>query len=195
MNNVEELLKLLIPAFFLVLWALNQLLNKDTNAPGAPGRAGAAPVARPGGLPPAPRPMERAREAPAPSRPASKPTAGPGRDNDIIILPPDNVRPSKGRRAGRSRSGADGQPAGTAQPFGSAERGAANRPLVETAASGSPSSSPPSLPLGTLHIGVPSPLTSNQIRSTLGSIDRIREAFVLSELLSPPVSRRSRRRL
>jgi hypothetical protein len=186
MNNVEELLKLLIPAFFLVLWALNQLLNKESNAPQAPGRPGGLGP-RPG-VPPTPRPaMERPREVPVPPRPQTTPA---GRDDEIVILRSETVRPpapGNVRRGQRARPGRGVGRQGAAPAARTGYEGKAEtRSLIEMR----PTQGPVETPQETLRIGVPSPISADDLRSRMRSLDRVREAILLNEILQPPVSLR-----
>jgi hypothetical protein len=188
---MDDLLKLLFPAFFLVLWALNQLLNKEGTPQPQPRPGGLGP--RPGGaLPPAPRPAERPRTAAAgPARPAPARVGPPGRDDDIVILRSESVRPAPGARTNRGRAARAGKPKAAAEVV---PRQTDGRSLTTVAPSVAPSAAAAPASQGTLLIGVPARLTGQDIRRALGSLDRVREAILINEVLQPPVSRRGPRR-
>jgi hypothetical protein len=58
-NKFEVLAKLIVPAFFLIVWALNQILSKET--PATPAR-GNRPVGPPGGRTPQQKPRPKQTE-------------------------------------------------------------------------------------------------------------------------------------
>lgn len=97
---MDELLKLVIPAIFLIVWAVGQLLNREAAKPPRPPRPRAA-----GGLPPRPDLAPRPREAPRlpeptmrwgdqeeskppsiPARPLLEPRRTVGDPDEIVIL-------------------------------------------------------------------------------------------------------------
>ncbi len=215
-NNIEGLFKLLVPAIFLILWALNQIFNKEgTPARSRPGTGG--PLGpRPGGLPPAPRPLDRSiatgRE---PSRPSTPPPGGSrARDDEIVIIQSETTRPLTSPRPTNGASGArratsrtrSGRPPASRPP---ADSSPVNRSKPPSSASlfevpPSPATSmgitvPPSTTgrpgentnLSTpLLIGVDPPITASSIAESLKRRATIREAILINELLNPPLSLR-----
>jgi hypothetical protein len=226
--ELEILLKMVVPLVLLAIWALTSLLNREARP--MPPRMGQGLGPRPGGLPPSPRPLERAVVTPArePS-PRWQPTPGamspaarrpPGRpDEEILIIrsettPSRQASPSPQARPGgslrkASRGRAAGSPARRIEPTPVKPLATApglglitpvNRPLevapltvsqpaltAEEAASstGATSANPK----------VVADRRSIDLRRALGSRDRVREAFVLNELLQPPLALRRPRRI
>jgi hypothetical protein len=133
-RDVDELLKLVIPAVFLIVWALGQLLNREQPQPRP------RPVPRgEGGLPPrpdlAPRPRERSpvpqptmrwgdaeeqRERSEPERPIPEPRRTPSPAEEIVILGtevgPPRPTPIRPAARGSSRPRPDPGPRRTRRP-------------------------------------------------------------------------------
>jgi hypothetical protein len=203
MNNLDPLLRLLVPLIiFLVISALNQIFNKETGAAAAKGQ-GLGP--RPGGLPPAPRPGERAGVG-DPNLLRYGPSGSSRRNEfeDIIVLRPEPTRPSARsapqRRQGRGKSAAPAAPK-AAESAASRSLGTnvtqkidtsqIMRPLAELEPITSRSAASESSRLGTS--ASPGPLDLPNLaglRQTLTSPSKIREAFLLNEILQPPLSLR-----
>lgn len=177
MNNpqLEALAKLILPAlFFVIAWALNQVLSRD--AAQLPG--GMRPPRPPGGLPPAPMPGDRAgreviwQEAPPPI-PRREPMAGP----DEIIIIGTETRPARTGpvvpvRRRRSRSNQ------------AAARPAPVPPAPRPEASPTPAAARVPLPVRA------APVNLARLRASLASPERLREAFMLQEILGRPVALR-----
>lgn len=215
-NNAEALLKLLVPAIFFLIWAINQVVNRETPTP--PQRNGNPLGPRPGGLPPAPRPVERSRPQPssyrdvtyeqAPSYPARTATSTKT-DQDFLIIRDDgravpaspagrSSAPPEGRRQPKTRGNRPGGSEPGSQrarrqgngPQANRESSAVSRapiarPAITPQDSSAPSSTEPAQPPRSDL----SPLAA-RLRQSLSSPDRIREAWLLNELLGPPVSQR-----
>jgi hypothetical protein len=233
MNNKFEILaKLIVPAFFLIVWALNQILSKET--PATPAR-GNRPVGPPGGRPapakPKPKPNEedRAFAAADPKSGAwvsasdsrgNKPVVLAG-DDEVLILGSETVRrlpPAKPRtqssRGNRSKS--ERRPPSPADAEKQAQRlgGNISQSVRQTLSSTSVDmkSISQSQPLTSLAVDVrgisgASAMVSStastagsagpiaevfDLHGALHSRTRIREAFLLNELLQAPVSLRGR---
>lgn len=211
-GNMEILFKLFFPAIVLIAWALNQVLNKETVA--TPNR-GQPLGPRPGGLPPAPRPLER-KVANSPYGPGrSTSSSAPGRtslDDEIIIIRAENVRPASNaparpqarRTAGRAKSPQAAPARRPAEPPAPELLGGkiatsvaqtvslAGRPLNDLGASSIVAASSPAG--ASLTMGQPINLNSANLLSTLKDPIRVREAFLLNELLQAPVAKRTRPR-
>jgi hypothetical protein len=190
-NN--ELFKLIVPAVLLLVWALNQLFNKEVNPPINRG-TGLGP--RPGGLPPAPRSMDRGTG---------------GNADDVLVIRPETIRaqPRPGtsvaaRRQARAKPAAPA-PAKRPEPAPSRTLGAPlsqgvaqtiDRPLdvrpLAQATSAQSESAKVTAPIGPATVPNPALLG---LRAALGSPARLRETFVLNELLQPPLALRGRRRV
>ena len=212
---MNEWMKLLVPLLLLAFWGLKQVLERET----PPANRGAGP--RPGG----PRPpeglaaRERPRDAglqwsgPPPRRPG--PGSGPGivvrgqpaGDDEIIILRPDSVLPQ--RLAGRQSLGRKPQrpskPGLTPRGAEPSKPGPLGGQISQTVDQtlGLQSGMGPVDQRGAQHSSVrsqvsanptPSP-TADALSKALRSPERIREAFLLNELLQPPLALRKRRRV
>ncbi len=197
-NNVDALFKLLVPAIFLVLWALNQLFNKENQA--QPGRPGSSLGPRPGS-PNAPRPAPGSTrpEIADPKNPYAANRSAPpaGKDDEIVILRSETVRPPAGssRRNARSRTSRTSQ-----SPNGVRSGRSSSEPRRESTGTRSqsvpiPISPSQSTPSGSpLLIGVAAPLSAADVQGSMSDRERIREAILINELLQPPLALRRRRR-
>jgi hypothetical protein len=231
MNKFELLAKLIVPAFFLIVWALNQIFNKET--PATPAR-GNRPVGPPGGRPPAPKPPPKRNEedrafatadpksgawtSPSDSR-ASKPVVLAG-DDEVIILSSDTVRrppPAKPRtqssppanrpRQSRRNKGGDGEK--TPQRLGGNISQSVRQTITQTpldmksitqtqplnlSADLRGDQASPSMLSSTASIaGSAGPMAEVfDLKGALGSRARLREAFLLNELIQPPLALRNR---
>lgn len=199
--NLSDLLKLLIPAVFLIIWALNQLLGKEEVT--APPRG--QPIGpRPGGLPPAPRPPSSQVSAlgrpassvgtpPAnPSRPLAA-TASPrtspvgfGEPDEIFVIRGDQdpaPRPNAGAGSGSTRRSARARSSKRAPEPATPKRLTAALPTSLNLAPTDQvlSAQPPSVERSTSETTVALAL-NDLIRSPA----RLREALILNEILGPP---------
>ncbi len=200
-NNPEALLKLVVPAIFFILWAVNQLFNKEKAA----ARGAVSPIfgPRPGGLPPAPRPGERGRPQSPPYRDVTyeqapalgrRPNPGSGRQADDLLVIRDERRPTPAQsakprgarpqapptnpaRSGRGSSQAGRNPAGAGKA----------PPAPPAYVSVTPTALMSDLPS---KISDQGPMPFTQLRDSLTNPQRVREAFLLNELIQPPVSMR-----
>jgi hypothetical protein len=202
-NDLEILIKLIIPAIVLIGWAINQVSNREAPAPPRRPFPPGPPPPPGGGLPPAPMPGERAgpreviwTEAPPPP-PRRELPAGP---DEILILgtetrPVKPPPPSPGRPSVSPRSRSPRRPRAAQPP-----RPELSRPRPGLA--GDLARGPDTLPAAPEPPAARSPdrltapaLDPAQLRAAIASPARIREAIVLNELLQPPLSvRRARRR-
>jgi hypothetical protein len=173
-NQLEILAKLIIPALFLLAWALNQVLNKEAPAP----PAGPLPRRPPGGLPPAPMPGQRPApreviwQETAPPPPRREPMAGP----DEIIILGSETRPARPApvvpvRRRRPRSAPPAPP----KPEPPKPTLATDRPAAPIIPPPSPATVDPALAA---------------IRQALTSPARLRQAFLLREILDRPLTLR-----
>ena len=99
MNKFEVFAKLIVPAFFLIVWALNQIFNKET--PATPAR-GNRPVGPPGGRPAVPPKRSEEDRAFAAADPKSDVWTSPSDprnksvnlagDDEVLILSSETVR-------------------------------------------------------------------------------------------------------
>jgi len=236
-NNFEILAKLIVPAFFLIVWALNQILNKE--APATPAR-GSRPVGPPGGRPPTPAPAsppKRKQNAEERAFATADPKSGAwvsspdargnppivlAGDDEVIILGSETVRrppPAKPRTQSSARAGGakpNRRPPKAAEAEKPPQRLGGNiSQSVRQTISQAPldmMSITQSQPLTNLAVDVrgingASSMVSSaasaagsagpiaevfDLQGALYSRARIREAFLLNELLQPPLSLRGR---
>jgi hypothetical protein len=203
MNN--ELMKLVIPGIILLVWAVTQLFNKENAPPPSP--RGPSPGPRPGGLPPAPRPLERTAAGEPTLRfgPSSAPRPAPAPRGDEVLVIREPTRPAPvARRPVRPRAV---PPAPPKRPEPAPARSLTTsvsqslprdietslkiQPLTSTATAASESTKV------TAAVGpgtAPSALQLD-LRQTLADRNRVREAFILNELLQPPLALRPSRRI
>lgn len=222
-NNVDILIRLIIPALFLLAWALNQVLNKE--APPQPQR-GPNPDPFRNRLPPAQRPpgtlLERLeRTAPPPPKPA--PPLRPGQE---MVIVESESRPS--------RPSAGSAPAGSSSSSSTSRTNRRNRNPRRPASGGGSASASSSTPkrgesgdrsrssafanlapgltdspvnaTGGMMSATPSPIEDldprdlapnparDALQQAIASPDRIRQAILINEILQPPVALRGRPR-
>lgn len=213
MNNNELLIRLIIPALFLLAWALNQVMNKDARP--EPPQRGPLPDPFRNRLPPAQRPaggtfVERfERTAPPPPRPS--PMMRPGEEIVIVetetrpLRPPSaaTATPTPSRPGRRNRNPRRPQPA--TPPSGTAAKKGepARQSTLSNLATGL-TGAPVNVPVGGINgmspgIADADPRLFNQspaldeLRDAIASPDRIRQAILLNEILQPPLALRGRR--
>ena len=208
MNWEQLILKAIVPISFVAIWALTALFNRE--AKGLP--------ARPPGGPPqgGPRPVDPTlRWGP----PAAAPSPGVRRvamgDDDILIIPNDPMRPARPapsqprqgavvRRPLRGR--AANQPPKKPEPAPSRPKLAGvsqnvNQSLATpsgltslttivpmTTETGSDLANAPSAPSVTSAV-----VSVSTLRPLMADPIRLREAFIVNELLQPPIALRGRR--
>jgi hypothetical protein len=219
-NNIELLIRLIIPALFLVAWALNQALNKE--APPPPPARGPLPDPFRNRLPPAQRPpgtlIERLERTAPPPRPAT-PSLRPGQEIVIVESETRSLRPQAGPasqaqqqqsqrnpRRNNNRQPRRNQGAGPLTP----ERGKADqrdRPRTGGAPNLTPglTDAPVGAPGGISATASaaedhePRQLTPNPaldlLRTALADPDQVRRAILVNEIFQPPVVLRGRRQL
>ncbi len=197
MNDVETLIKIIIPAILLIFWALSNVFNREGKQAAAKERA-AAMANRPTAYQP-PRPPQR-RAAPPP--PATR-YASPNEEVMIIRAepnrPPGRPGPPAKRNAPRGRTGLATQarrvetpaPVRNKELLGGNVAADMNRslelhPLTQTMASAGSTNSKAS----TASVDALSATNAPALFLSLQDPVRIREAFVLNEILRPPLSRR-----
>lgn len=203
--------KLAVPLLILAFWGLRQIFERES----PPANRGPAPGPGPGG----PRPIDnlaardRARDpslrwsGPPPGRTSTGPTVRgqAASDDEIIIIRSDSILPQnslpgrqgQGRRPQRPKSNAPGRvnepirPAplggqisqtvgqliGQQQGLGPVDQKASLHSSARSQVSASPTPSP----------------TSDALARALRSPERLREAFLLNELLQPPLALRGRK--
>ena len=211
-NNFESMMRLVIPGIFLLIWAVNQLFNKELN-PGA--NRLPAPGPRQGGLPPAPRPMDRSAP-PQPRDPTMRfgtqaTTERRGNDEVLVIrsepIRPQatpQARPGAPRPAARPRQAAAparkpdtvasrSQMTGVSQSVsqsiklvGDVGQLTVAQSLAVDAGASAATAQDPSLAGSAALDG---------LRRVLANPTRLREAWMLSEILKPPVALRGRPRI
>jgi hypothetical protein len=196
-----------------IVWALVQILTKE--APPTPNR-GQSLGPRPGGLPPAPRPPVREpapRWTPPVAQPASAGSRLANASDDVIILSAETLRtplpvtPRPAGAAARARPARKTKPTtpaapGRPEPARKLLGGGVTQSLSQTLEKPGPllpmaiGMSPLSIAPETVRAPEttsPTPTSTLDVRAALMSPSRLREAFVLNELLKPPVALRSRR--
>ena len=218
-NNFDAIWRLVVPGILLLIWAVNQLFNKELN-PGA--NRLPAPGPRPNGLPPAPRPMERLVTPQQPPQMEPQPRHDPTmrfgaqttterRGNDEVLFiraepqrsptrpgpprpAPRQVRPkppappAKRPDTVASRS----QMVGVSQSVNQSiklvgdvgQMTVAQSLAVDQGASAAVARDP----------GMGEPAALDALRRSLADPTRLREAWIISELLKPPVALRGRTR-
>jgi len=189
---VNDWQKLIVPLIFLAFWGLKQVFEREPQRqPGRPAGFGPRPDA------PAQRVGAGAGAGQAPRDPAvrwSGPAAPPSRrDDDVIVIRPESILPDTRPGANRRR----------AQPRPPAQRIEPDRPRP-IAQGITPLISQPLRGLGTISLAkqadvivtttASAALAAPAVAQALRSPERIREAFILNEVLQPPVSLRRIRR-
>ena len=203
-GELEVLIKLIIPAILLIFWALSNLFNRESAAQ-AKGQSPLGP--RPPGYPGA-RPPERARPPSQPPRPGPS-----GREDDVMIIRAEPNRPGRAANPQQRRNpgrGRNPQQAQGRKPDAVAARPREQlggrissdvsqslaqqmdiRPLSESTPA-TVNEMSPSVP--TMAAGTTPPSTIFDLRTALATQGRIREAFLLNEVLQPPMALRNRGR-
>ncbi len=211
-NNVELLIRLIIPALFVVAWALNQVLSKEARP--APPPRGPVPDPFRNRLPPARRPADDPflgkfeRLAPPPPRPS--PTLNPGQEFVIVEsetrsarAPSTAAAPPTPSRAGR-RNRNPRRPASSASTSGSASTkgGQPDRNRqgaianLATGLTDAPVAGVSANPLGRTDLdpraSVSIPML-DVLRDVMATPGQVRQAILLNEILQPPIALRGRR--
>lgn len=198
--------RLIIPGALFLIWVVNQLLNKELKPTPNPAERPGGVGPGPGGPPPAPRTSPRDPRDPA-MRFSNAPTARQGAvrsaaDDEIIVIraeppgfparPPGSgavKRPARQKSAPAKPPESPSRPltSGVSQKLGSALD---HHSLVEE-----PTSLLLSMPpaVSTDPGTMPSP-TVVELSKILGSQQAVREAFLINELLQPPLSMRRNHR-
>lgn len=192
-NNLEFLIKAVIPALVMIVWAISQVMNREAPQP-PPGRGGPWPNRPPGGLPPARMPGEGAgpreviwQEGPPPP-PRREPAAGP---DEILILgtetrPVRPAPPGPPRRTRRPRPAQAGAPRPEpARPKSSSLVGDRSAATSLKSAPGTPEPSPAT--------AAPRDAVAPRaagFREALADPARLRDALVLGEVLGTPLALR-----
>ncbi|MDB5351400.1 MAG: hypothetical protein JWN86_2647 [Planctomycetota bacterium] len=211
-NDFEILVKLIIPAILLIFWALSNLFNRENTS--AQSKSTGAPAGpRPGGFP-APRPSERDRQIGSQAANPVRYVTPVGNDEVLIIRsetsrPPARPNPQPRRNQGRSRGPQNPQnrrivdpPVPKREQVGGRLSTDVNqtisntmdlRSLTQSMAAASASTS-----IGTQTVassvaeGIQPTMSALDLRQNLTDPLRIRQAFLLNELLQPPVALRGR---
>ncbi len=202
-QNFEIALKLIIPAILLIFWALSNLFNRQQNSMQQARDRNSGLGPRPGNFTP---PRERMTGNPSfqPPRPQPK-------SDDIIIIRSETNRPpvrttAPRRQQGRQRPAATRRPEPPPPPpkeqLGGRIQSDVNhnlakpfdvRPLNEQIAN-TVTKVDAEAPVGaTMGVTITPVASALELFAALASKGRIREAFILNEILQPPVSQRRRR--
>lgn len=200
-NPIDHLIQYLVPLSFLAIWAITSLLNRETKP---------TPARRPISRTPTPRPGDPTlRWGPQGSRPASGLSSSLGREDDIVILDADDqrlIRPSRTRplqqsstrRTARAKP-APRKPTPTGPTLVSGVNQGVNQQLatsidlaplggiVQGLAAAPAARVTPATPAA-----APSDIPGVKIAAALTDPTRVREAFLLTEILGPPVALRPR---
>ena len=209
MNKWDPLIRAIVPLTFVAIWALTALFNRESK--GFPSKA-------PGSTPFGPRPGEPAMRwaPPAASQPPGVRRVPIG-DNDILIIQNDPARPVRQgqarpsqaagpRRSAKTKSVAppvkkvepiSGRPklAGVSQnvnqqlatPVGLTPLSAI---VPMTTSTGSDLANAPSAPSKTSAV-----VTASTLTTLMADPIRLREAFIVNELLQPPLALRGKKGL
>ena len=207
--RIENLLPFLVPLTFIALWAITSIFNRDAQP--LPSRPVRPPG--PGFDPRTQRPLFRPGLAPnsLPPEAATRPVALP-RGADMVLLDLKTSNPVKEgeaglRRASKARKRGGAKPSKKEIPTSSGMSRSLGESIGETVGAGQ-SLSPLSLPPSPLLEQNSSSLSTFEaasvstskgpsareidIRSLLRSRSRLQEAWILSEVLLPPLSLRKR---
>jgi hypothetical protein len=211
--DADVILKLLLPALFFAAWALNQIVNRESQ-----GQARRAADSDPSGFdrsnPLGPRPVPPDRAGVVPNRPRVANATAPGpevraREDEILIIQSETLRPRM-QGSPKSRKQANRGKA----PGGSPRRGESDtkrvisnhlasdvtrgieqtlqvRPLFDPAtslSSGGSISSEANAPV--LGIGVILAPSLAEVRANLTDPRKIRQAVIVNEILRPPLALR-----
>ncbi len=217
--RIDQLYQFLVPLVFLAIWAITHVLNKDAQAlpPRTGGRpAGAKPSYEPFTKSDDDRRADASRREGRPPSPRPRSTAIPPEEGIVILEQTSSGRPGRPaspstRRTPRGRAA----PAAPAKKKEVSPRHTFGAPLSSSPLTGSTVTHPTSLAPLSLEAAttiaqttsvetsrIESPRTRpverkavsiEEIHELLRSPARVGEAFILSELLSAPVSMRGRR--
>ncbi len=202
-NNWDQLLRLIVPLSFLAIWALTSLFNRETKP---------MPTARSTGPTPpfGPRPADPTlRWSPTSVQQNAGLRRVPVGDDDILVIPSDASRqarpgqPGGPRRPGRAKPVASPAPLKKIEPVSGRPRLAGvtqnvNQHLTRATLDMLPlTAMPPTATSTTLGLSTsPSALARNSVpwvsalATSLSDPVRLREAFVVNEILQPPLALR-----
>lgn len=185
MGKFEDLLKLGVPIFFLIVWAINQVLNKEGQQPAKP----RSPTPNGGGSWP-PRDLREFREAQRRAAEASlgrpRPASGTGRDDGIVILEVDNRAPRPGGRqaaSGRGRRPAR-RPSSNKESAGA--RIEATRPPVSTEAKTLLTDQATVTTRATSIDSAAAETWLRGVRDRMATPESLRQAIIMNMILKPP---------
>ena len=196
MQNADVLIKVVIPVVLLIFWGLSSVFNREKNEKASKERAS--------GFAPRPTLYQTPKTAAPTSRPSSP------KDEVMVIRAEPGRTPSRQpqkRNAGRGRGNAG--PPGRRPPESTPDRSremlgsnvsadvnqSLNRPLELRSLTETMALSPSASATASISSqSSPTTAATIDLRAALMNPIRIREAFVLNEILQPPVSRRGRRR-
>lgn len=187
-NNADVFMKLIVPGILLLLWALFQMFNRENNELLGRGQGGNP-------LGPRPRPLpgefgvDPERPGFAPDESAARVTIiDPRTGRPLAIVVPQEARGAEARRPAKPRTR-------NRRENERSERAATTRAHASSAGLESPLLS--QTPLGKGEVAKPAAHESASLISTdaalkigeaLSTPSRIREAFVLAQVLGPPVA-------
>ncbi len=210
MRDAAVLIQYIIPAIVLIFWALSNLFNREQTE--AQARNSGNPLDPRLGAYPPPRPTERDRATAA--APPPRYASAPGNDEILIIRsetrPPARTNSQPRRNPGRPRPPQNPSYRRTAEaPLKQREQiggrlatdvnqTLANtldmRPLEQSIAatlSAATSIETQTAPVAVAE-GIQPTMSAQELRANLTDPRRIRQAFLLNELLQPPVALRAR---
>ncbi len=207
MNKWDPLIRAIVPLTFVAIWALTALFNRESKG---------FPARQPGSTPPmGPRPGEPSmRWAPPASSQSGVVRRVPIGDNDILIIQNDPARPVRPGQ-GRPTQGTSGRRSSKTKPtpppakkvdaisarpkLGGVSQNVNQQlarpidltPLTTIApmatATGSDLANAPSAPSKTSAV-----VTASTLTRLMADPFRLREAFIVNELLQPPLALRGR---
>lgn len=198
MQNADVIIKVVIPMMILIFWAISGVVNREKCQKAARERATSYGQRL--------SPYQQARPPQRPAPPPPTPRYVPPAQDDVLVIRGEPSRPpsrqpqpqkrNNRQRSGSGRRGQEPSPSRNRDLVGGNLAADVNqsltkpleiRPLAETMAM-SPSAS------GTAATVVDAPTTAvaDRFRGVLTDPARIREAFILNEILQPPVSLRKR---
>jgi len=218
MNNWDALIRLIVPLSFMAIWALTSLFNRESRV--KPGTRPTPLRPNPGPMtgPRSGEPTLRWNTPMAPNRSTNPPGRTPirvGGDDGIVILSSENMRNER-ETGGRTVLGLGGKRPTKGKPVVPPRKAEPSPPRSKLAGVSQnvnqhltntnleltplmampPGSAMPSLGLSSLPTATPDmigaiPRTATAI--ALNDPKKLREALLLNEILSPPVSMRNRR--
>ena len=215
MRDVEVLIRFIIPAILLIFWALSNLFNREKAE--TPAKTGGSPLGpRPGSYPPA-RPIERERLSGSPTMTPPRYAPPSSATDEILIIraetnrPPSRLNPQPRRNPVRPRPPQNPPnrrpvepPVRQREQVGGRLATDVNQTIANTidtrsltqsmAAVSASTSIGTQTEAATVAEGIQPTMSALDLRLCLNDPVRIRQAFLLNELLQPPLALRGRNR-